>query len=76
MFTPLVSDVGCYIEIGGSMVWKVITGRGVLTETFAGAGVLVFVMANSNIRGRPGYRDVHSRDAYGTVCHFKLMANM
>ena len=68
MFTPLVSDVGCYIEIGGSMVWKAITGR-VFSSTghfCRGAGVLAFVMGNTNIWGRPGFRDVNSQDAYGT----------
>ena len=39
MFIPLVSDVGCYDEIGGSMVCKVITGKGVVRDTFAGVQV-------------------------------------
>ena len=47
-----------------------------LQDIFAGAGVLLFVMANSNIRGRQGYTDVNFRDAYGTVCLLKLMTNM
>ena len=56
MFTPLVSDgvMGCYIEIGGSMVWKVSTGRGCSTGHFCrGTGVLLFVMGKTNIQG-PG----------------------
>ena len=32
-----------------------------------GAGVLVFVMGNTNRNtGRPGFRDINSRDAYDT----------
>ena len=57
MLTPLVSDVGCYIEIGGSMVWKVITGEGCSTGHLCKGGVpgvIVFVMSNTKSTGTAG----------------------